>query len=108
MGILSDKRFKTTSACGKIDSVLAVKTDRPFQVAGSNEVDLVSLVGPVSRQIGIERPFGFVRTWALMGQVVPGQDPIDRPLGRQRSHMKILHLPENGLGPKEKIVFAIV
>jgi hypothetical protein len=39
-----------------------------------------------------------------MRQIVSSQDPVDGSLGRQRYHIQIFHLPENGLSTTEEIL----
>jgi hypothetical protein len=39
-----------------------------------------------------------------MGQVLPAQDPVDGPDGRQRLYAKLFHFPVNDLSTAEQVL----
>ena len=92
----------TDSCC--VDDVKAVEANRPFQVAGADQISLVTLVWQYRWQLGVRCTFGLILASTSMSQAVPAENTVDSTKRRQWLNAKVFKLPKTRLSTAKQVL----
>jgi len=89
----------TDSRC--IDDVKAVEANRPFQVAGADQISLVTLAWQYR---WLRCPLGLILASTSMNQAVPAENTVDSTKRRQWLNARVFKFPKNRLSTAKQVL----